>query len=100
MAGEDNTLTMVVLPVRCADREAAQRGLTLIYQIPKGTTDCDRWCHSQVIHNFYTGCPQPHESGRRPFPNAYCVEVSRIETVIFVATVLLTASAGTWLAVG
>ena len=26
--------------------------------------------------------------------------MSRIETVIFVATVLLTASAGTWLAVG
>jgi hypothetical protein len=27
-------------------------------------------------------------------------KLSRIETVIFVATVLLTASAGTWLAVG
>jgi hypothetical protein len=56
---EGNTLTMVVLPGRCAGREAAQRGLTLIYQITKPTTYCDRWCHSQVIHNLYTGCPQP-----------------------------------------
>ena len=87
-------------PVVAPAASWGKRGLTLIYQITMPTTDRDGRCHSEVILSFYTGYPQPHESERRPFPMPTAWTMSRIEAVIFIATVVLTASAGTWLAVG
>jgi hypothetical protein len=78
MAGEDNTLTMVVLPGRCAGPSWGKGGLPLISQSPS----------RQLIMM----------GGPFPMPTAWTM--SRIEAVIFIATVVLTASAGTWLAVG
>src|ERR1700675_3390101 len=69
MAGEDNTLTMVVLPGRCAGPSWGKGGVDSHFSITKPTTDRDGRCHSEVIPSFYTGYPHPRV-GTEAVPNA------------------------------
>jgi hypothetical protein len=82
--------------------EVAQRGLTPIYPIIRPTTDCEGCVssqgHPQLIHRFFHKGGHESEGRLILMPSAWTL--SRIEAVIFIATVVLTAGAGTWLTVG